>query len=150
MKLNIKIDEQNFAVEVGDLNRRPVRVLVDGEVFDVWPESEAVKGLALDDLTPVVPVSPPAFLSQPGIPQVPASSAAAGSGKAVLAPIPGVIISVTVKPGDTVAFGQELCVLEAMKMKNLIRANRTGTVSAVRVAAGDSVKHSQVLFEYND
>jgi biotin carboxyl carrier protein len=37
-----------------------------------------------------------------------------------------------------------------MKMKNLIRANRAGTISAVRVAAGDSVKHSQVLFEYSD
>jgi biotin carboxyl carrier protein len=150
MKLNIKIDEQNFAVEVGDLNKRPVRVLVDGEVFEVWPEPEVVKGLALVDLTPVEPVSPPAFLSQTGIPQVPANSAAAGSGKAVLAPIPGVIISVAVKPGDAVVFGQELCVLEAMKMKNLIRANRAGTISAVRVAAGDSVKHSQVLFEYSD
>jgi biotin carboxyl carrier protein len=150
MKLNIKIDGQTFAVEVGDVNKRPVRVLVDGEVFEVWPEPVVRNEVTLIDAAPVEPVVSPRFPTQPGIPQVPAHSAAAGSGKAVLAPIPGLIISISAKAGDTVTFGQELCVLEAMKMKNMIRANRAGTIATVRVAAGDSVKHSQVLFGFSD
>jgi biotin carboxyl carrier protein len=148
MKLNIKIDDQNFVVEVGDLNSRPVRVLVDGEAFEVWPE-EAAQPAARTLGVPAGTAAPvrPAVLAAPA---VSTASAGANQGKVVLAPIPGVIISVAVKVGDAVAFGQELCVLEAMKMKNLIRANRAGTVAAVHVAAGDSVKHSQALIDYSD
>lgn len=60
------------------------------------------------------------------------------------------IISINVKEGDTVANGQELLVLEAMKMKNSIRANRSGKVRALRVAIGDQVRKGQVLIEYAD
>jgi biotin carboxyl carrier protein len=70
--------------------------------------------------------------------------------KAVLAPIPGVIISVGIKEGEAVATGQELCVLEAMKMKNSIRAKRAGKICAVRVTPGEQVRHSQVLMEFAD
>ncbi len=70
--------------------------------------------------------------------------------KAVLAPIPGVIIAVSVKVGDSVSFGQELCILEAMKMKNVIRATRSGKIGAIHVAIGDQVKHSQMLMEFTD
>ncbi len=67
---------------------------------------------------------------------------------AVRAPIPGVIVSVAVQPGQAVTVGQELCVLEAMKMKNVIRAPRAGVIAAVRVAVGQTVKHKDVLVEY--
>lgn len=66
------------------------------------------------------------------------------------APIPGVIISIIVNEGDKVTFGQELCILEAMKMKNVIRAGRAGTIAKVLVKEGESVQHSQVLMEYED
>ena len=72
------------------------------------------------------------------------------SGKSVLAPIPGVIIAISVKPGDSVTRGQELCVLEAMKMKNAIRASRDGKIAAILVNVGDHVKNSQVLIEFTD
>lgn len=146
MKLTIQIDGQNFTVEVGDLNSRPVRVLVDGEAFDVWPETQA------ENLPAPVSVPAAAVPARPAPPAArpTAAPAAGGPGNAVLAPIPGVIVSVAVKTGDTVTFGQELCLLEAMKMKNQIRANRAGTIAAVRVAPGDSVRHSQVLVEFCD
>jgi propionyl-CoA carboxylase alpha chain len=59
-----------------------------------------------------------------------------------------VIVSVAVQPGDTVQVGQELCVLEAMKMNNTIRAARAGTVARVNVSVGQHVKHGEVLLEY--
>jgi biotin carboxyl carrier protein len=66
----------------------------------------------------------------------------------VPAPLPGVIVAVSVQPGAEVSLGQELCVLEAMKMKNAIRAPRAGRIVSVHVAVGQTVKHRDVLVEY--
>jgi len=65
----------------------------------------------------------------------------------VRAPIPGVIDSIVVRPGDSVARGGELVVLEAMKMKNVIQAPQAGTVAAIHVAVGQHVKHGDLLVE---
>ena len=66
---------------------------------------------------------------------------------AVRAPLPGWIVEVGVAAGDTVARGQRLCLLEAMKMQNPVCATRAGRIGSVRVRAGDQVTHGQVLFE---
>ena len=63
----------------------------------------------------------------------------AGEGKPVTSPLPGVIIEVSVKEGDTVAAGQKVAVLEAMKMENEIQADRAGVVTKINVNKGDSV-----------
>ena len=68
-----------------------------------------------------------------------AAPAASGAGKPVTAPLPGVIIEISVKVGDTVKAGQQVAVLEAMKMENAIEADHAGTVTAVHVNKGDSV-----------
>ena len=62
--------------------------------------------------------------------------------------MPGVIRSIDVAVGDGVRRGQTLMVLEAMKMKNEIKAERDGTVAALRVNAGDQVRHGDTLLEY--
>jgi propionyl-CoA carboxylase alpha chain len=63
----------------------------------------------------------------------------------VLSPMPGLIVQVAVEPGQTVKQGQELCILEAMKMENVLRAERDGTIAEVKVAARDTVSSDQVL-----
>jgi biotin carboxyl carrier protein len=63
----------------------------------------------------------------------------------VTAPIPGSILSVYVKVGDTVAAGEPLLKMEAMKMENEINARIGGTVTAVNVQEGDSVSQGQEL-----
>ena len=65
----------------------------------------------------------------------------------LVAPMPGLIVRVEVKAGDTVAPGQALIVMEAMKMENEHRATGAGTVKAVRVAQGDAVEKGAVLVE---
>ena len=62
-----------------------------------------------------------------------------GAGEAVTAPMPGTILKVNVKVGDTVKSGTVLCVLEAMKMENEIMAPKDGTVTQVVVSKGSSV-----------
>jgi acetyl/propionyl-CoA carboxylase alpha subunit len=63
------------------------------------------------------------------------------------APIPGKVVAVKAAPGDEVAAGQSLVVLEAMKMENELAAGKAGRVAAVHVADGDTVESGQLLLE---
>ena len=69
-----------------------------------------------------------------------------GSG-ALEAPMPGRVIAVGVEPGQAVKKGQELLVVEAMKMENALRASRDGIVKSVAVRPGDMVAAGAVLVE---
>ena len=66
----------------------------------------------------------------------------------LLCPMPGVITSVTVKAGDTVEAGQALAVVEAMKMENILRAERAGVVKAANFGAGDSLAVDAAILEF--
>lgn len=70
--------------------------------------------------------------------------------KMILAPMPGVMVSVAVKPGDVVAEGSEIGVVEAMKMQNVLRASQAGIVKAVNVKGGSSVQADEILVELED
>ena len=74
-----------------------------------------------------------------------AAAAQAGGDHAVAAPMPGRVVRVLVEPGDRVAAGQGLAVVEAMKMENEVAAPAAGVVSDVRAAPGDSVEAGGVL-----
>jgi pyruvate carboxylase subunit B len=63
----------------------------------------------------------------------------------VRAMIPGVVVSVSVNPGDIVTAGQQLLVLEAMKMQNELRASRAGTIERVTVGAGQTIEVGDLL-----
>jgi len=67
---------------------------------------------------------------------------------ALRSPMPGLVLSVAVKPGDAVVAGQELAVVEAMKMQNILRAEKNGVVSAVLATPGASVAVDDVLVEF--
>jgi biotin carboxyl carrier protein len=64
------------------------------------------------------------------------------------APMPGLVVEVKVRPGDQVAKGQPLVVVEAMKMENIIKAKHAAVVRAVKVAAGTSVEKGDPLLEF--
>ncbi|XP_042857988.1 propionyl-CoA carboxylase alpha chain, mitochondrial-like [Penaeus japonicus] len=67
--------------------------------------------------------------------------------KVVLSPMPGLVKSIACAPGDMVGEGQEVCVIEAMKMQNSLVAAATGKVKAVHVKEGETVEEEQVLVE---
>lgn len=69
------------------------------------------------------------------------------TGRVVSAPMPGRIIRVLVKPGDKVEAGQDVVILEAMKMENSIMASAGGTVKQLLVAEGDTVAADAQLIE---
>ena len=66
----------------------------------------------------------------------------------LLSPMPGLLVSLAVAEGQEVKAGEELAVVEAMKMENVLRAERDGRVSKIKAAAGDSLAVDQVILEF--
>ncbi len=66
----------------------------------------------------------------------------------IKAPMPGLILDLKVKAGDEVRAGDQLLILEAMKMENIIKSPGDGTVKSVKVKKGDTVEKNQVLIEF--
>lgn len=76
-----------------------------------------------------------------------AAGEAAITGDTVAAPMQGTIVKIEVSEGQTVAEGDTLLVLEAMKMENALQAHKSGVVTGLAIAPGDSVTKNQALFE---
>ena len=122
------------------------KVLIDGAPYDVTVESgRAVVGgitysLGVEGLDAGVN-------ADTGRAGRNASRAAVAGEGAVTAIMPGKIIRVLVKPGDSVAAGDVVCILEAMKMENELKAPRAGVVKALHVQPGRDVERGAVLAE---
>jgi len=129
---------------------RRLRITVDGKAYDV-----VVEEMSEDpDDAGGAPVPAPAAAAASVAAAAPAAAAPRpatappGDGEAQRAPLAGTIVSVAVKAGDVVAADQQLCVIEAMKMKTAINAIRAGTVAAVLVGPGDAVDSDQPLVTF--
>ena len=68
--------------------------------------------------------------------------------KYLLSPMPGLLISLSVEEGQEIKAGEELAVIEAMKMENVLRAERDGVVAAIKAGPGDSLAVDQVILEF--
>lgn len=68
--------------------------------------------------------------------------------KSVISHMPGAVLSVSVVVGQTVVDGQDLCVIEAMKMQNILKSERDGKIKSVKIVAGDLVAVDQLLIEF--
>ena len=77
-----------------------------------------------------------------------AAAAANAGGKTIISPVGGTIVEVKAKNGDNVKVGQELLILEAMKMQTSINSPVDGVIKSINVSAGDTVRESQVLVEF--
>ncbi len=99
--------------------------------------------------TPKAPEAAPASAPTPP-PAAPAAAAPAApaSDNMVVAPMPGIILSILVKEGDAVEAGTPVLVLEAMKMENEIHAPRAGTVKKLHVSEGAEVRAGSELIEF--
>lgn len=131
-----KINGNDYNVAINSTNGNRADVTVNGVSYQVEMEN------AMPAAAPVqaAPVAAPVAAPQAAPVQAAAPAAKpAGEGKPVTSPLPGVIIEVSVKEGDTVAAGQKVAVLEAMKMENEIQADRAGVVTKINVSKGDSV-----------
>ena len=134
----IEIDGRRFTVDVQDTATDRFDVTVDGKAYAVsLGGSEDLGGSAG---TPrIAPVNTPAAM---------APAAVASGAAALRAPMPGTILRIAVAAGAQVERGQDLLVLEAMKMENILRAPQAGRIAAVCVQPGQQVSHGEVLVRF--
>jgi biotin carboxyl carrier protein len=144
-QVSVIVAGQEYLVEIQDLNARPIIAQVGEQTFEVNITETLVE-------KPVVSATPqPVTAPQPGPVatqsiKAPEPVVAPGASKnTIVAPMPGDIIEICVQPGDKVSAGQELCSLEAMKMKNAIRSPRDGVIASVAVTRGQDVSYGEVL-----
>ncbi len=130
-----KINGNEYNVAINSVDGTNASITVNGTDYQV--ELENAPAAPVQTAPSAVPAAAP-VQTAPAASAAP-KPAASGAGKAVTSPLPGVIIAVKVNVGDSVKAGQEVAVLEAMKMENSIEATQDGTVTAIHVAKGDSV-----------
>jgi acetyl-CoA/propionyl-CoA/long-chain acyl-CoA carboxylase, biotin carboxylase, biotin carboxyl carrier protein len=97
------------------------------------------------DVTALVPAPPWVELAERRRTRASRQASGPGGRDAIVSPMQGTVLSVEVADGDSVAAGQVICVVEAMKMENEVHALRAGVVSDLSVAAGEPVRTGQVI-----
>jgi biotin carboxyl carrier protein len=148
----LTVNDKTYKVEIGDLSQSTIEVRVDGEMFSVRLESDVpemdrgpapVISMAANPVAPAAsPVMPSPKTKGPSTPP------AATDGKVLTAPMPGVVLAVRVKAGDRVKRGEEMVLLESMKMELNILAGADGVVKKVFVSQGQNVAHGAILVEF--
>ncbi len=131
-----KINGTKFTVKVGDVNDNKVHVEVNGVPYDV--ELDKVPNAKTSVSQPVK--SPQKAPRTESGEKVIAKPEAASTGSfTVTATLPGTLMSLSVKVGDTVKAGDTVCVLEAMKMENDIHTTQGGVVKKIIASVGDAI-----------
>jgi biotin carboxyl carrier protein len=141
-RYRITLEGRTYDVRLLDDPRQDrVRVQVDGEILTVDVETPASPAQG----RPGGPDAAPAPAAEPALGAARGPHPSAPSDGLVTAPLPGLIKTVEVRPGQEVAPGDRLLVIEAMKMDNVIRAPRRGTIDTLHVAEGQHVAHGDPL-----
>lgn len=145
---SVRLDGEALVGRVEEIEGTPVRLVTIGSevhrvivrrgasrgAYTLWVDGFRFEGEALDERTRTIR-------------DITAASAKATGPAPVVAPMPGLIVRVTVAPGDVVQAGQGLVVMEAMKMENELRASAAGTVKAVHASPGKAVEKGTILVE---
>ncbi len=169
--VTVKVGGKWYTVEVDDLTQRPVRAVVEGYEIEVevgdpveesaTPPQRIVRPACppwrelVDGRSEIGPSPPARRVPAATAPPTPAVDRPQGAvvdsppdpQKVFSAPMPGTILSINVSPGDQVVTGDTICVLEAMKMQQHLRADWSGVIKAVLVAVGQQVMDGTPIVE---
>ena len=164
-RYKLNISNRKFVIDVQELAANRFEVVVGDNTYEVTLSGD--EDMSEATITPGLPVkasgtsmtatakavarvrNEPAPVTSDEAPTArPAPRAAVTKKGSLNAPMPGVILEVNVKPGDTVTRGQQVAILDAMKMHNVIGAPRAGTISEVFVSAGQSVNHGDSIVSF--
>jgi biotin carboxyl carrier protein len=168
-RYRIEIRGREFVVDVDDIAANRFDVAVGGETYEVvltgdedlreakiTPAFAPARAAGTPSAAPVdadaaqsgrkpAAATPKAARAAP-----PARQPAAGGTGTLAAPMPGVILEVSVAAGDVVTRGQPIAILEAMKMQNSLRSPRAGTIAEVCVGVGQAVGHGDAIVRFEE
>lgn len=129
-KVTVIVEGCKYIVEVGDLEERPIKATINQRTYLVQVPAQAeTANVVTDEIASAA--------SKQDIDRL-----------TITAPMPGDILEVKVKPGDAVHPGDIICVVEAMKMRNMIRTARNGVIASVEVVAGQAVDYGAILVTF--
>ena len=131
--VKVEVNGHQYQVEVIDIDVEPIIALVDGEKMEVVLDDSIRK---TEKIT-----------SDKKTPEVNSSSGLAV--KNFESPMPGVILSINVNVGDVVIAGEQLCILEAMKMEQKLYSDAVGKVESINISVGDKVMTGQALIVFS-
>lgn len=145
---SVTLDGHTVLARVQELEGTPVRVVAIGSevhrivvrrgtsrgAYTLWVDGHRFEGEALDERTRAIR-------------DITAASSKSTGPAPVIAPMPGLIVRVSVAVGDHVQAGQGLVVMEAMKMENELRSSGSGIIKAVHVVPGKAVEKGMLLIE---
>ncbi|MFA6235637.1 MAG: biotin/lipoyl-containing protein [Bacteroidota bacterium] len=137
---NVSVNGNEYSIEIRKIEEGQATVEVNGMPFEVTFESSRKASK-----TPTL-LRQPAYTTETERPMKTAAPAASKN-RFVKAPLPGVILNILVKEGDTVKAGQIVLLMEAMKMENNIVAPADGTILQMKVTQGANVLEGDPLFE---
>ena len=143
MKYHLEINKKSFDVTISSIAANTARVLVNGQPYEVCIGSPEAPGAVRrpTGLTPApatqvsAPAQRPESLIEPILP----------GHESIVAPIPGLILEIKVKVGETVVAGQMVAILEAMKMENSLTTHVSGTIKEIRFDKGSEVSTGDVV-----
>jgi len=138
----VTVDGKTYDVSIGRMEDDRVDVTLDGRSFTVDVELPAKKSVK----TPVIRRSRQ-VVNAAEVPDRTAPPGKAGIPSDVLAPLPGVILKVLVREGDTVREGQPVAVMEAMKMENEVEAPKAGRVLSIAVKEGETILENALIMK---
>ncbi len=148
--LTLSLDGHPEPVRLSDIDWRPglaqFRAVLDGEPFTAEvaraPDGFVIRHRAARARVRVLTPAVAALYAR--LPE----KQAADTSKLVLSPMPGLVVAIPVEPGQEVKAGETVAIIEAMKMQNILKAERDGVVKAVSAKAGDPVAADDVLVEF--
>ncbi len=131
-----KIQDNNYNVKILSHEGNKIELEVNGTSYSVKMKEEIKKAK-----------TPTLVRAASKRPSEPLKVNPSSSKTKIVAPIPGVVLSLDVKVGDIIKVGDRLLVLEAMKMENNIASEKSGTITAVNVSVGQQVLQNETMIE---
>lgn len=133
--MRMKVNGEWYDVEVGDVYQSPVEVVVDGETYLVEV------GAASDGL-PAPKMRQAPKVEQPGLRGI-----TEGDERVIRSPLPGKVVSVSATKGQMLEAGDEICVLESMKMEQSVRMAKGGMVKNIKIKAAQNINAGAPMIE---
>jgi biotin carboxyl carrier protein len=132
--MRLKVNDSWYDVQVGDVYQSPVEVVVDGETYLVEMGTAGAAGLPRMRQAPKV--------EQPGLRGI-----TEGDERVIRCPLPGKVVSVMVTKGQVLEAGDEICVLESMKMEQTVRMAKGGTVKNIKMKVDQAITAGSPMIE---
>ena len=129
--MKIRVEKKWYNIEVDSISSDSAVVLVDGERFEVKLEDVEKTSELIEEASGPISNS---------------GGVRTDNYKEFKSPMPGTIISILVQTGDDVSQGQDICVLESMKMQQTLKSDMAGTIMGTSVSQGDQILDGDVIF----